>query len=103
MFSSPEMSAALVWFRDDLRLSGHPALAAASGQPPGLRVPPRRGKPRDAPPALAAWQHGHTGYPIVDAGTRQLSATGWMLNRMRMLAVRRAGMVDLTRHDPNSI
>ena len=28
---------------------------------------------------------GHTGYPIVDAGMRQLLATGWMHNRVRML------------------
>jgi deoxyribodipyrimidine photo-lyase len=35
--------------------------------------------------ALAAWQHGRTGYPLVDAGMRQLWATGWMHNRVRMV------------------
>ena len=35
--------------------------------------------------ALAAWQAGRTGYPIVDAGMRQLAATGWMHNRARMI------------------
>ena len=35
---------------------------------------------------LAAWQRGRTGYPIVDAGMRQLWATGWMHNRVRMIA-----------------
>lgn len=35
---------------------------------------------------LAAWQQGKTGYPIVDAGMRQLWATGWMHNRVRMIA-----------------
>lgn len=35
---------------------------------------------------LAAWQQGRTGYPIVDAGMRELWATGWMHNRVRMLA-----------------
>jgi deoxyribodipyrimidine photo-lyase len=35
---------------------------------------------------LAAWQHGRTGYPIVDAGMRQLWASGWMHNRVRMIA-----------------
>lgn len=35
--------------------------------------------------ALAAWQKGHTGYPIVDAGMRQLWQTGWMHNRVRMI------------------
>lgn len=34
---------------------------------------------------LRAWQHGHTGYPIVDAGMRQLWRTGWMHNRVRMI------------------
>ena len=35
---------------------------------------------------LAAWQQGRTGYPIVDAGMRQLWHTGWMHNRVRMIA-----------------
>ena len=35
---------------------------------------------------LSAWQQGRTGYPIVDAGMRQLWATGWMHNRVRMIA-----------------
>jgi len=33
-----------------------------------------------------AWTKGETGYPIVDAGMRQLWATGWMHNRVRMIA-----------------
>jgi len=36
--------------------------------------------------AFAAWCEGRTGYPIVDAGLRQLWATGWMHNRVRMIA-----------------
>lgn len=35
--------------------------------------------------AFDAWKGGHTGYPIVDAGMRQLWATGWMHNRVRMV------------------
>jgi deoxyribodipyrimidine photo-lyase len=35
--------------------------------------------------ALGAWQAGMTGYPIVDAGMRQLVATGWMHNRLRLI------------------
>ncbi len=35
--------------------------------------------------ALAAWQRGRTGYPIVDAGMRELWRTGWMHNRVRMV------------------
>lgn len=34
---------------------------------------------------LRAWQRGQTGYPIVDAGMRQLWHTGWMHNRVRMV------------------
>jgi deoxyribodipyrimidine photo-lyase len=35
---------------------------------------------------FTAWQEGQTGYPVVDAGMRQLRATGWMHNRARMIA-----------------
>ncbi|TVR03992.1 MAG: deoxyribodipyrimidine photo-lyase [Deltaproteobacteria bacterium] len=34
---------------------------------------------------LEAWKRGRTGYPLVDAGMRELWATGWMHNRVRML------------------
>ncbi|WP_147653706.1 cryptochrome/photolyase family protein [Vulcaniibacterium gelatinicum] len=40
---------------------------------------------RPDPRALDAWRHGRTGIPIVDAGMRELWATGWMHNRVRML------------------
>jgi deoxyribodipyrimidine photo-lyase len=39
----------------------------------------------NSPEDLKAWQHGQTGYPIVDAGMRQLWHTGWMHNRVRMV------------------
>ena len=35
--------------------------------------------------AFSAWTRGETGYPIVDAGMRQLWRTGWMHNRVRMI------------------
>lgn len=38
------------------------------------------------PSSLRAWQRGRTGYPIVDAGLRELWVTGWMHNRVRMIA-----------------
>ncbi len=41
---------------------------------------------RDAEADFAAWTKGQTGYPIVDAGMRELWATGWMHNRVRMIA-----------------
>ncbi|MEO6496477.1 MAG: deoxyribodipyrimidine photo-lyase [Solirubrobacteraceae bacterium] len=34
---------------------------------------------------LAAWQEGRTGFPLVDAGMRQLARTGWMHNRARLV------------------
>jgi deoxyribodipyrimidine photo-lyase len=34
---------------------------------------------------LIAWQEGKTGYPIIDAGMRQLNQIGWMHNRLRMI------------------
>ena len=40
----------------------------------------------DQTEALTAWQRGRTGYPIVDAGMRELWTTGWMHNRVRMIA-----------------
>ncbi len=40
---------------------------------------------RDDPGGLAAWTEGKTGYPIVDAGMRQLLAEGWMHNRVRLI------------------
>jgi deoxyribodipyrimidine photo-lyase len=39
----------------------------------------------DDPVAFSAWANGQTGYPIVDAGMRQLRKTGWMHNRVRMV------------------
>ncbi|SMH59034.1 cryptochrome/photolyase family protein [Azospirillum agricola] len=41
---------------------------------------------RTDPDGMAAWRRGRTGYPIVDAGMRQLWQTGWMHNRVRMIA-----------------
>jgi len=40
---------------------------------------------RENAPWLRAWQRGQTGYPLVDAGMRELWATGWMHNRVRMV------------------
>lgn len=40
---------------------------------------------RNDPEGLKAWQKGLTGYPIVDAGMRELWSTGWMHNRLRMI------------------
>jgi deoxyribodipyrimidine photo-lyase len=57
---------------------------------PDLPEQPLRAQFRDFPWAsdaagLRAWQQGCTGYPIVDAGLRELWRTGWMHNRVRMI------------------
>ena len=60
-----------------------PDYADRNGRPRYDKLPWRTGKA--AAGDLAAWQRGRTGYPIVDAGMRQLWATGWMHNRVRMI------------------
>jgi deoxyribodipyrimidine photo-lyase len=50
---------------------------------PGLPLARAEGPERDR--MFAAWCEGKTGYPIVDAGMRQLNQTGWMHNRVRMV------------------
>lgn len=40
---------------------------------------------RESEQDLQAWRHGLTGYPLVDAGMRELWQTGWMHNRVRMI------------------
>lgn len=58
-------------------------------RPDGLREPLRpefRRMEHDEPgPGFDAWCRGETGFPLVDAGMRQLVATGWMHNRVRMV------------------
>jgi deoxyribodipyrimidine photo-lyase len=56
-----------------------PAIARADYRPRGRRW-------RDDAELLEVWKAGRTGYPIVDAGMRQLAAQGWMHNRARLLA-----------------
>ncbi len=41
---------------------------------------------RDDPAGFSAWEAGSTGFPMVDAGMRQLARSGWMHNRVRLLA-----------------
>ena len=61
-----------------------PEYGARNGRAAYDRLPWRTGAAarRD----LRAWQRGRTGYPIVDAGMRQLWHSGWMHNRVRMIA-----------------
>jgi len=50
-----------------------------------VTVPPARNAGATSDRLLRAWIDGMTGYPIVDAGMRQLNQTGWMHNRVRMI------------------
>ena len=68
-----EFSAHLLWH--------HPDMPRAPLRPAFAGMPWRH----DAA-ALRAWRRGRTGLPIVDAGMRQLWHTGWMHNRVRMIA-----------------
>ena len=57
---------------------------------PKIRINPIQDKFKNFPwkknlKYLNAWKEGKTGYPIVDAGMRQLYRTGWMHNRVRMI------------------
>jgi deoxyribodipyrimidine photo-lyase len=61
-------------------LAQNPDLAQEHWRPAFDRFPWR-----SDPAALSAWSKGMTGYPIVDAGMRQLWRTGWMHNRVRMI------------------
>ena len=61
-------------------LQAHPHLASTNylGHLEGLRW-------REDPAGFHAWSRGQTGYPIVDAGMRELWRSGWMHNRVRMI------------------
>jgi deoxyribodipyrimidine photo-lyase len=61
-----------------------PDYAQGNGNPKYNALEWRTGEQAEAD--FRAWQRGETGYPIVDAGMRQLWATGWMHNRVRMIA-----------------
>ncbi|MCK1797248.1 DNA photolyase family protein [Streptomyces sp. XM4193] len=63
-------------------LAARPAAAHADYRSRGDRWRSGAAAERDA----QAWREGRTGYPVVDAAMRQLSAEGWMHNRARLLA-----------------
>jgi deoxyribodipyrimidine photo-lyase len=104
-----EISPRLIWHEALSRLSGPDSLAADSGTETFLREigwrefahhllfhfpttdkQPLRNEFAGFPwnedaEGLTAWQRGATGFPIVDAGMRELWTTGWMHNRVRMI------------------
>jgi len=71
----------LVWREFSVNLlTIAPDLPTAPFKPEFARFPWRTD-----PTGLRAWQRGQTGFPIVDAGMRELWHTGWMHNRVRMI------------------
>jgi deoxyribodipyrimidine photo-lyase len=64
----------------------HHQVAAAFPAIARVDCRPRGDRWDDDATALAAWKDGRTGYPLVDAGMRQLRAEGWMHNRARLVA-----------------
>ena len=64
-------------------LAAHPRLATESFRAEFDDIEWTSGAEGDD--ALAAWRDGRTGFPLVDAGMRQLGATGWMHNRARLV------------------
>lgn len=67
-------------------ISRAPDYATQHGRPAFDRFPWRSLDDPAAHSDFRAWTKGRTGYPIVDAGMRQLWAIGWMHNRVRMIA-----------------
>jgi deoxyribodipyrimidine photo-lyase len=63
----------------------HHQLLAAEPRLAREELHPRHDRWRDDPETLAAWKEGRTGYPLVDAGMRQLRAEGTMHNRARLV------------------
>jgi deoxyribodipyrimidine photo-lyase len=60
-------------------------LLAANPSLPREDLRPRRDRWRGDEEAFARWREGSTGYPIVDAGMRQLAREGWLSNRARLI------------------
>ncbi|MBD8505805.1 deoxyribodipyrimidine photo-lyase [Hoyosella sp. G463] len=83
--SARELRRQLAWrdFYADV-LAREPRSARHNLNPDFDRMPISTDTP-EAQVLLAAWKAGRTGYPIVDAGMRQLLHEGWMHNRVRMI------------------
>jgi deoxyribodipyrimidine photo-lyase len=65
------------------QMAAHPLIGERHARPTFDRFPWRRSE--EAVEDFAAWTLGRTGYPIVDAGMRQLWRIGWIHNRVRMI------------------
>jgi deoxyribodipyrimidine photo-lyase len=67
-------------------IAQYPDYGRANAREPFDAFPWRDADDPEVRREVEAWQQGRTGYPLVDAGMRQLWATGWMHNRVRMVA-----------------
>ncbi|WP_324671132.1 deoxyribodipyrimidine photo-lyase [Hymenobacter sp. GOD-10R] len=79
---NPKLLAELVWRDFFMMLLWHYPFTATESYNPRLRNVPYRNNEEE----FQAWCEGRTGYPLVDAGMRELNETGYMPNRVRIAA-----------------
>ncbi|WP_188814411.1 cryptochrome/photolyase family protein [Hymenobacter cavernae] len=79
---NPKLLAELVWRDFFMMLLWHYPNTATESYNPRLRNVPYRNNEEE----FQAWCDGRTGYPLVDAGMRELNQTGYMPNRVRIAA-----------------
>ncbi|WP_201981011.1 cryptochrome/photolyase family protein [Hymenobacter rubidus] len=77
---NPKLLAEIIWRDFFMMLLWHFPHTATESYDPKMRHIPYRNNEDE----FRAWCEGRTGYPLVDAGMRQLNATGYMPNRVRM-------------------
>ena len=75
-----KLTAEIIWRDFFMMLLWHYPHTATESYDPKMRLVPYRNNEAE----FAAWCEGRTGYPLVDAGMRELNATGYMPNRVRM-------------------
>ncbi|WP_133273310.1 cryptochrome/photolyase family protein [Hymenobacter radiodurans] len=79
---NPKLLSELIWRDFFMMLLWHYPFTATESYDPKLRRVPYRNNEQE----FAAWCEGRTGYPLVDAGMRELNVTGYMPNRARIAA-----------------
>ncbi|RSK29554.1 cryptochrome/photolyase family protein [Hymenobacter metallilatus] len=79
---NPKLLAELIWRDYFMMLLWHYPITATESFEPRLRQVPYRNNEAE----FTAWCEGRTGYPLVDAGMRELNATGYLPNRARIAA-----------------
>ncbi|SMC00496.1 Deoxyribodipyrimidine photo-lyase [Hymenobacter roseosalivarius DSM 11622] len=79
---NPKLLAELIWRDFFMMLLWHYPFTATESYDPRLRRVPYRNNEEE----FQAWCEGRTGYPLVDAGMRELNATGYLPNRARIAA-----------------